>query len=265
VQLRTWSAWVRDRHIPPLEVTREHVEAYRDHLEREGKAAGTVYGALSVLTSFYDHLIEHDVVTKNPARKVPRPIVSDESSRQAPSLEQCMTMNDLAALGDPREHLLFCLLFFNALRVEEALSITLGALQHKNGRTLFQFIGKGSKPALIALPEEPTLQVLERCRAGMTDPTQRLLPWDRHQANRLIQSLAVRANVRDIHVTPHSLRHAAITIGFDKGLTGSEIQAFARHSNPQTTWRYNRHKAEQATRATDGIAQLAVNPYARSA
>lgn len=258
--------WLRERHIPWLEVTRDHVQAYSDHLEAEGKAAGTRYGVLSTLTTFYEHLIEFDVYVKNPAKNVPRPVVSSESTRQAPSLEQCMAMNDLAAVGpDPREHLLFCLLFFNALRVEEALSLTLGALQHKNGRTVFQLIGKGSKPANVTLPAEPTVRVLEKVRSEMPDPNARVLPWTRHQANRIIQDLAQRAEIHDVHVTPHSLRHASITVGFERGMPTHEVQAMARHSNPQTTWRYFRGKDVASAHVTDGIASIATNPYGRTA
>lgn len=265
-QIRGYTRWLVARHIPALEVTREHVQAFADHLEAEGRAGSTIAGTLCTLTVFYEHLIEADLYTKNPAKKVPRPEVSNESTRQAPSLEQCMSMNDLAAIGpDPREHLLFCLLLFNALRNEEALQLTLASLQNKSGRTVYQFIGKGGRPAIVTLAEEPTLLALERCRTHLTVPTARVMPWSRHQTNRLIQDLAYRAGVRDVHVTPHSLRHAAITIGFDSGMQPHEVQAMARHTNPQTTSRYDRHKAQRATKVSDSIAGLAISPYARTA
>lgn len=264
--LRVFARWLVASHIPALEVTQEHVEAYAAEMEKAGKAPGTINGALGTLTVFYEHLIRFDVYTKNPARYVDRPAVPAESNREAPSLEQAMDMHDLAAMDpDPRMHLVFCLLFFNALRNEEALQFSLAKLQHKNGRTLYSFIGKGGLPARVTLADVPTLQALDRVRPLLTDPTGPVFGWKRDKLNRLIQSLAERADVRDIHVTPHSLRHAAITIGLDKGMSFDEVQAMARHRNPATTQRYDRHRVERAARVSDGIAGLAIDPWAQTA
>jgi integrase/recombinase XerD len=41
-------------------------------------------------------------------------------------------------------------------------------------------------------------------------------------------------------VTPHGLRHSAITIGLDTGVSLRDVQDFARHADPKTTRRYDR-------------------------
>jgi integrase/recombinase XerD len=44
----------------------------------------------------------------------------------------------------------------------------------------------------------------------------------------------------DRRITPHSLRHSAITVALDAGIGLRDVQDFARHEDPKTTRRYDR-------------------------
>jgi hypothetical protein len=54
----------------------------------------------------------------------------------------------------------------------------------------------------------------------------------------LVAVLAREAGIGK-HLTPHGLRHSAITIGLDAGVSLRDMQDFARHADP-TTRRYDR-------------------------
>jgi len=41
------------------------------------------------------------------------------------------------------------------------------------------------------------------------------------------------------HVSPHSLRHSAITFALDAGATLRDVQDYAGHKDPRTTRRYD--------------------------
>jgi hypothetical protein len=51
--------------------------------------------------------------------------------------------------------------------------------------------------------------------------------------------LARRAGI-DKRISPHSLRHAAITAALDAGCSLRDVQDFARHADPRQTRRYDR-------------------------
>jgi site-specific recombinase XerD len=44
------------------------------------------------------------------------------------------------------------------------------------------------------------------------------------------------------HLTPHSLRHSAITAALNAGVDLRAVQQYARHADPATTIRYDRSR-----------------------
>ena len=54
-----------------------------------------------------------------------------------------------------------------------------------------------------------------------------------------MRRLAKRAGI-DKQISPHSLRHAAITAALDAGCSLRDVQDFARHADPRQTRRYDR-------------------------
>jgi site-specific recombinase XerD len=62
---------------------------------------------------------------------------------------------------------------------------------------------------------------------------------DRHAAGRIVRRLAKRAGITK-PISPHSLRHAAITAALDAGCSLRDVQDYARHADPRQTRRYDR-------------------------
>jgi site-specific recombinase XerD len=90
----------------------------------------------------------------------------------------------------------------------------------------------------------PVLRVLEACRGERTQG--RLIlrpnsgnPVDRRDVYRMVQRIA-RAATISRHISPHSLRHAAITNALDAGVPLRDAQILARHADPRTTEHYDR-------------------------
>jgi integrase/recombinase XerD len=69
----------------------------------------------------------------------------------------------------------------------------------------------------------------------------------------LVAALARDAGI-EVHLTPHGLRHSAITIGLDAGVSPRDMQDFARHIDPRTTRRYDRSRHALNRHATYTIA-----------
>jgi site-specific recombinase XerD len=64
-------------------------------------------------------------------------------------------------------------------------------------------------------------------------------PIDRRDAYRMVARIAEAAGLAR-HISPHSLRHAAITNILDAGVPLRDAQILARHADPRTTEHYDR-------------------------
>jgi integrase len=108
---------------------------------------------------------------------------------------------------------------------------------------VLHLVGKGNKPATMPLTV-PVLRVLEACRGQRTSGPLVLRPIsgkpiDRRDAYRMVARIAKAAGIPR-HISPHSLRHAAITNALDAGVPLRDAQILARHADPCTTEHYDR-------------------------
>ena len=81
--------------------------------------------------------------------------------------------------------------------------------------------------------------MLEACRGERTSGPLVLRPLagnpiDRRDAYRMVTKIAKVAGIPR-HISPHSLRHAAITNALDAGVPLSDAQNLARHADPRPT------------------------------
>lgn len=107
------------------------------------------------------------------------------------------------------------LLGINALRASEAAAVRIeDYAETLRGHRVLHLVGKGDKPATMPLTV-PVLRVLEACRGERTEGRLVLRPMsgkpvDRRDVYRMVARVAKAAGIPR-HVSPHSLRHAAIT------------------------------------------------------
>jgi len=113
------------------------------------------------------------------------------------------------------------LLGINAPRASEAAAVWIeDYAETLRGHRVLHLVGKGNKPATMPLTV-PVLRVLEACRGERTEGPLVLRPnsgkpIDRRDAYRMIARIAKAAGIPR-HISPHSLRHAAITNALDAG------------------------------------------------
>lgn len=142
------------------------------------------------------------------------------------------------------------LLGINALRASEAAAVRIeDYAETQRGDRVLHLVGKGNKPATmpITVPVLRVLRVLRVLEACLGERTSgRLIlrpqtgnPLDRRDVYRMVQRIA-RAAAIPRHISPHSLRHAAITNALDAGVPLRDAQILARHADPRTTEHYDR-------------------------
>jgi integrase len=130
------------------------------------------------------------------------------------------------------------LLGINALRASEAAAVRIEDYRETlRGHRVLHLVGKGSKPATMPLTV-PVLRVLETCRGERTEGPLVLRPLsgqpiDRRDCYRMVTLIAKAAGIPR-HISPHSLRHAAIITPAvaSRGTAKSGIRRLVPHGYP---------------------------------
>lgn len=138
-------------------------------------------------------------------------------------------------------HALACLLGLNGLRVSEACSAQICDIGGARYAPTLRIIGKGDKPADIALnprtQQAVDLAIGDR-RHGPILLNQRGAGMRPHNASAVIRRLARTARIPR-RVTPHALRRSYITVGLLQGVPLRDMQRAARHAKADTTIGYD--------------------------
>jgi integrase/recombinase XerD len=145
----------------------------------------------------------------------------------------------------------------NGLRCGELIACNVEDLDnHSWHHALKLTTTKGDRPTVVALAP-PTMQAVALAIDGRDRGPLLLNQAGPRMTAYNVQDL-VGALARDaaipVHLTPHGLRHSAITIGLDAGVSLRDMQDFARHADPKTTRRYDRSRHALNRHATYAIA-----------
>ena len=245
-QLRRWFAWCEDQGLDPLVgIQRAHIELYIRYLgelwaHRLLRGHDDARGAW--VLPVRPHRRAHP---RRPGRlRTPPKVHRDESRTQGLDRLELIRFLQVAQTISVHHGALAYLLGINALRASEAAAVRIEDYRETlRGHRVLHLVGKGNKPATMPLTV-PVLRVLEACRGERTSGrlVRRPLsgkPIDRRDAYRMVVRIAKEAGIPR-HISPHSLRHAAITNALDAGVPLRDAQILARHADPRTTEHYDR-------------------------
>jgi len=243
--LKAWFAWCEQAGLHVLEVRRPHIEVFARQMEESGRyARSTVKKRLATVAGFYKFATVDGYIPRNPAEHVRRPKVEGESTTQSLDRLELGHFLALAAASSPMDHALACFLGLLGLRVSEACNVDVADLGVVRGHRTVTIIGKGHKRATIPMPPRVFRAVdaaVDGRESGPVLLTRAGTRMDRFAASRIVKRLARAAGV-DKRISPHSLRHSAITACLDAGVPLRDAQYFARHADPRTTSWYDRHR-----------------------
>ncbi|MBU0609497.1 MAG: tyrosine-type recombinase/integrase [Armatimonadetes bacterium] len=136
--------------------------------------------------------------------------------------------------------------------MSEATAANMADLGDDSGYRVLRVHGKGGK--VVNVPLAPaTCAALDAWinRAELEDgPVLRPVdkggrigagPVNRRSVAKRVKWIAKRAGIAK-RISPHSLRHTAVTLALDSGVSLRYVQDFARHADPRTTRRYDRRR-----------------------
>jgi site-specific recombinase XerD len=240
-------------------VTRAHVLAWREDLERRELAGATLRRKLAALSSLFEYLSDANAVTHNPVKGVRRPKVESYEGKtpalgdaQARHLLKLPAGDDLKSL---RDRALLSVLLYHGLRREELSSLTVQDLHPRRGVPHLRVHGKGNK--LRNIPLHPGTQAL------LTDYLEAsghlhekggalFRPICNNRTGQLDLALSadgiyklVRGYAKQLGVTigAHALRATAATNALEHEADIAKVQEWLGHANIATTRLYDRRKS----------------------
>lgn len=246
--LELWCEWCEVHDLDPWSARRAHVDLYARSMEAAGLSQRTRARRIASLAKFYRYLVIEGPLEHSPVTDVDRPKVSrNHSTTFGLDRDQARALIVQAAKHSPRAHALVQLLIGNGLRISEALNSEIADMSTKRGHRVLTVHGKGEHTDDVALAP-PTIAAIDAYLAAegrteglifTTRSQRRMQQWD---AYRLLGRLVKKAGIdvpKNKHLSPHGLRHTAITGALDSGATLREAQDFARHADPRTTRMYD--------------------------
>lgn len=250
------------RGLNELQVEHPHLVAFKDYLLRDDYSQRSVNRLLATLWSFYDYLMDLELIDKNPVSRVKRFSIPKEVRTQDLSDEQ--VLNLLAAIdestGAGKLHKAVLSLFFTTgMRHREVSHLQFKCLDEENGFTIIRYTAKGSQEMVTPLnPKVLTAlgDYLRWCEArrypmGPEDyifrPTRNAhsgnlnKPLDPKSLNYIIKKYAKKSGVTG-KITIHSARSTVIGMLLDKGHALERVADFVGHKNISMTKAYNKRK-----------------------
>lgn len=249
--------------IPTLEeaarVSWRDVASYRDRFfapdpatRRTLLAPETGARRLAVIHSFYDELRKAGVVRESPARDVPRPRASLEGKTaglEPAQVDRLLAACERGTQKGERDLLLLAILFFQWLRVSEAVRLRVEDLGERGEIPTLTIRAKGGRERVLALRLE--VRDLARSYIARYEVTGFLFPalspgatLDRPmttEAARLVfKKTCARAGLDPELYSPHSARVSGITAALVADAPLDAVQDFAGHARAETTLRYHR-------------------------
>lgn len=249
--IRAWFGWCQQHAVKPLEAVRAHVEVWQRELEQTEYAPRTIAVRLTALASFYRYCENEELIVRSPMIRVRRPRIERRSPRTALTRGQLHDLLAAAQTQGPHPYGLLCLLGFNGLRIAEATSLDVDALDYDGLFPILHLTRKGGKAGRAVLAR-PTEAAIHDCIAGRSAGplflNRKGARLDQRSAQRILDRATRQLNGRHPRVTPHVLRHTWTTLAIDAGVPHDQVQHDGGWADARMVSYYT-HGRENALRA----------------
>lgn len=247
--LRQFNGFLRAQKVDGTpHVGRAEVMSYLLQLQKEGRSPATIARRLAALKSFYQYLVQENIVSGDPTAEL-------ESPKQHKRLPRVLTIKEVETLlkqpdvSTPagwRDKAMLELLYATGLRVSELVSLRLNQINMTSG--FVRCIGKGNRERIVPIGSVALLAMagyLEKARPKLLrHHSQEYLflnqhgkPMTRQGFWKIIKKYASQAGITK-RITPHVLRHSFATHLLENGADLRSVQEMLGHADISTTQIY---------------------------
>jgi integrase/recombinase XerD len=245
------------RNIHELKVEHAHVVAFKDSLLKNKLSPRSVNRTLATLWSFYDYLIELEMVDKNPVERIRRFSIPKEVKTQDLSdLEVTSMLEMIDDSPSGKLHRAILTLFFTTgMRHREVSHLQFKNLDEENGYTVVRYMAKGAREMVTPLNPKAESALSEYLQwasgEGYTMSPEDYIfratknnvnrPLDPKTLNYIIKKYAKLIGVRG-KITIHSARSTVIGMLLEKGHAIERVADFVGHRDMGMTRAYNKRR-----------------------
>lgn len=205
---------------------------------------------ISVLKSFFNFLLNEDILGIDPTRKIKLPKIEQRIPNALNTAEMEILREGCKTL---REKAMLEVFYATGCRLAEIYSLNRTDINW-NERSL-RVIGKGNKERIVFISVRAT-HLLKKYLLSRTDNEKALFVTEKGKPRRLSQrsihmifkKIASRSEVNK-NIYPHLFRHTMATTMINNGARMEDVQAILGHSSPNTTQVYARVSLERKRRA----------------
>lgn len=235
--LVNYANWCEETKTDFLSITPKTLKAFRNHMTRRDYNPHTVNMHLYALKSFYDFLVEEEIISGNPvltrrlhvAKPKHKPAFLTDQQVQA-ILEYFLLTKFRTDAPDAVK-----IMLATGLRISEVVVLQPRDVVLQDSR-IFVHVrhGKGDKERYVpVVDEDVAMRLLELCKERINWP--KLL---RVTKGGLSDACQRCAKATDIHFHAHRLRHTLATRLLAQGYPLDVVQEVLGHENIATTRRY---------------------------
>lgn len=230
------------------------IQSYLGLKLRQGASPRSSARFLSAARSFYRWALREGHIVEDPTLRI-------ESPKQGRPLPKSLSETDVERLlGAPdlelalefRDRTMLEMLYACGLRVSELVGLQVEQVGLNQG--IVRVLGKGGKERLVPMGEEaldwltqymrgPRIELLKGQSSNVLFPSNRSREMTRQTFWYRIKIYAERAGIQ-VHLSPHTLRHAFATHLLNHGADLRVVQMLLGHSDLSTTQIYT-HVAKQ--------------------
>ena len=228
------------------------IEKFISKFKKQGFEKVTISRKLSALSHFFIFLEEENIINQNPINELDLP-KQVKKLPQILSIEQVDKLINLSredrSVNGVRLNTMIEILYATGIRISELVEMKLSATVSEKNFLLIQ--GKGNKERLVPISEntEKNIKKYLKIRNSflLKDKESKwLFPSKqssrghitRQRLNQLLQDLRAKAELSNIRISPHKLRHAFATHLLANGADLRSLQQMLGHADISTTQIY---------------------------
>ena len=253
---------------PPLEIKRENIIEYINHINDHNISARSQARILSSIRSFFNFLIFENLLDNDPCKQIHTPKIGSKipTTLTIQEVDDIITAIDLSKDHGERNRAIIECLYSCGLRVSELTSLKISnVLFHED---IIQVTGKGNKQRIVPLSKSlkkyfkyyiEHIRAKQNINKNATDIlflNRRGNKISRVMIFNIVKDLSKKV-LKNKNVSPHTFRHSFATHLVEGGADLRVVQEMLGHTNITTTEIYTHLN-------TDYLRQEIVNYHPRS-